>query len=156
MAEIIIKKAEETDWPYIQEKMGKYLLDADNARWQDFFVVKNSGKTVAFARIIDHGEYVELASIGVDYYHRTEGHGVRLLSFLTKEATRLHPGKDIYGVTHRPGFVRKGGFEAVETAPEALEYKKNHKCKDPSRITIMKYKGSIDSGSQDSRSHTVE
>jgi len=139
MEDIIIQKAEEKDWPYIREKMGKYLLDDENADWPDFYVARNGGKTVAFGRIIDHGEYFEIASVGVDYYHRGRGMGVSLLKFLIEEAGKKDPSKDIYGVTHRPGFVERAGFESIEgEGPEEMEHKKHTKCKDPSRIHIVK------------------
>ena len=139
MEYITIQKAEERDWAYIQEKMGKYLLDAEGADWEQFHVARNGEKTVAFGRIIDHGEYFEIGSFGVDYYHRGKGTGVKLLKFLIEEAKKIDPAKEIYGVTHRPGFVKKAGFESIEgKGPEEMEHKKYTKCKDPSRIHIVK------------------
>ncbi len=137
MEDIKIQRAGPEDWPYIKEKLQKYMLDAADADWRKFFIAKNEGRTVAFGRIIDHGDYFEIGSLGVDYYHRGKGIGIRLLSFLVEEAKRLDPRKEIYGVTHRPGFVEKAGFEEIANAPEALECKKS-KCLDPSKIKIMK------------------
>jgi N-acetylglutamate synthase-like GNAT family acetyltransferase len=137
--EIEIQRATEADVPYITEKLKKYILSGDGANWQQFFVAKNNGVTVAFARIIDHGDYFELASLGVDYYHRKKGIGIKLLSFIIEEAKRLDPKKGIYGVTHRPGFLEKVGFKDIGEGPAALEYKKHNKCiLPPSRIKIMK------------------
>ncbi len=138
--QIEICRAEQQDAPYIEEKLQKYVLDATNATWQQFFVLKNNAKTVAFARIIDHGEYFELASLGVDYYHRKKGFGRRMLIFLIQEAERLDSKKPIYGVTHKPDFLKNVGFQEVDIYPDYLEYKKNHICKHPSWIKIMKYK----------------
>jgi len=142
MAELQIEicKAKEEDMPYIEEKLKKYVLDATNADWRQFFVIKNAGKTVAFARILDHGEYFEIASLGVDYYHRGKGLGGKLLRFLVEEARRLDSKKPIYGTTHIPELLGKVGFEEVYSYPEYLEYKKNHICKYPYKIKIMKYK----------------
>jgi len=139
MKEIEIQRAVEADAPYIEEKLKKYILDKDGANWKQFFVAKNNGKIVAFGRIIEHDEYFEIASLGVDYYHRKKGIGVKLLSFLIEEAKRLNPKKAIYGVTHRPGFLKKAGFKEIEKGPEALEYKKYNKCiLPPSKIEIMR------------------
>ena len=139
MEEAKIQRADEKDWPYIQEKLGKYELDGEGADWKDFFVVKSGGKTVAFGRIIDRSDYFEIGSLGVDYYHREKGFGIKLLVFLIEEAKRLDPSKEIYGVTHRPGFVEKAGFkEITQGIPEELEYKRQTKCKKPSTIKIMK------------------
>ncbi len=115
------------------------MLDADNADWPDFFVAKLEAETVAFARIKDHRDYFELASLGVDYYQRHKGIGKAMLFFIRDQAQKLDPGKPIYGVTHRPGFLEKGGFKEAKLAPEALEYKKNNKCLDPAKIQIMRY-----------------
>ena len=142
MEDIKIQRAQQQEWPYIEEKLQKYGLDADNTAWQQFFVARYEEKTVAFGRIIDHGDCLEIASVGVDYYHRGKGIGCMLLSFLVEEAGRLCPEKDIYGVTDRPGFIGKAGFKRISVGPEALEYKKQHKCLDPSRMSMMKWEGS--------------
>ena len=139
MKEIEIQRAAEKDAPYIEEKLKKYILDDDGANWKQFFAAKNNGKIVAFGRIIEHNEYFEIASLGVDYYYRKKGIGVKLLLFLIEEAKRLNPKKAIYGVTHRPGFLKKVGFKKIEKGPEALEYKKYNKCiLPPSKIEIMR------------------
>ena len=137
---IAICRAEKKDRPYIEEKLKKYILDATNIDWQQFFVLRNSGKTVAFGRVLDHGRYFELASLGVDYYHRRKGLGLRMLSFLIEQAKQLDCNKPIYAVTHRPGFLEQVGFKEVKACPEDLEYKRNYICKlDASKIKIMKY-----------------
>ncbi len=138
--EIQICRAEEKDWPYICQKLKNYLLDASNADWSQFFVLKNGGKTVAFARMIDHGEYLEFASLGVDYYHRKKGLGTKMLKFLIQEAKESYSLKPIYSVTHRPEFIGSVGFEEVDSYPEYLQYKRKYRCKlDESRIKIMRY-----------------
>jgi len=141
MNDLIIQHAEEKDQPYIDEKLKKYLLDAEDAEWCRFFVAKHEGRTVAFGRVVDHGGYFEVASLGVDYYFRKKGIGNKMLLFLVGEAKRIDPEKDMYGVTHRPGFLVKAGFEEIPEGPETLEYKRHHKCKlDASKIKIMKLK----------------
>lgn len=109
MQDLKIQRAKEEDFPYIKEKLKNYLLDATNVNWQQFFVAKTNGRTVAFARIIDHGHYFELASLGVDYYYRRKGIGTKMLLFLIEEARRIDKDRPIYGVTHRPGFLKKAG-----------------------------------------------
>ena len=139
MSDVTIEKARKDDAPYIEEKLKKYILDSDNAAWQQFFVAKCDGKTVAFARIIDHVEFFEVASVGVDYYYRKRGIGCKMLAFLAEEAKRLDSHKPIYAVTHRPGFLGKVGFKEVDSGPAPLEYKKHHKCiLPPSKIKIMR------------------
>jgi N-acetylglutamate synthase-like GNAT family acetyltransferase len=138
MEEIKIERAKKKDWPYIREKLKNYILDATDTHWKRFFVAKNNNKTVAFGRIKDYGEYFEIASIGVDYYHRGKGIGTKMILFLVDEAKRINPGKQIYGISHRPNFLKKAGFEEISSAPEALEHKKKTTCKfDPANSRIM-------------------
>jgi len=135
-----IQKAKQEDWPYIQEKLKNYLLDATDATWQQFFVLKNGEKIVAFARIKDHGEYFELASLGVDYYHRKKGYGTKMLEFIIQEAKSMDPNKPIYGVTHKTEWFESFGFQEADTYPEYLDHKKNHVCTYPYKIKIMRNK----------------
>ena len=143
MKEIEIERAKEKDWSYIQEKLKKYILDSTDGNWKQFFVAKNSGKTVAFGRIKDHKEYFEIASLGVDYYHRGKGIGTKILLLLTEKAKRQNPEKPIYAISHKPAFLKKAGFGEIASAPGALEYKKKTICKlDPANSRIMKLKSS--------------
>jgi len=139
MSDVTIKKAEESDWTYIREKLKKYALDSTDAEWHQFFVAKIENKTVGFTRIIERGDAVEIASLGVDYYKRGTGIGKALFKFIVKEAENKYPGKSIFGVTHRPGFLEPFGFKEVDRAPEALINKKYYHCLlDPSKIKIMR------------------
>ena len=139
MDNITICRAQEADAPYIKEKLEKYRLDSTNASWEQFFVTKNGEKTVAFGRIIDHGDFFEVASLGTDYYHRGKGIGTKMLLFLAEEAKKLDCQKPVYLVTHRPTFCQRASFEEITKAPGALEDKKYNKCiLPPSKIKIMK------------------
>ena len=141
--DIQISKAKKEDFPYIQEKIRKYLLDPTNIHWEQFFVAKMKDKIVAFGRIIDHGHFFEMASLGVDYYHRKKGLGKKMLSYLVQQARGKDAGKPIYGVTHVPGFVRGCGFVPVRgNYPDYLDYKRKHICHlDRSKITVVKWRG---------------
>jgi N-acetylglutamate synthase-like GNAT family acetyltransferase len=142
MQKVVITKSQSTDWPYIKEKLHRYALDANHAEWKHFLTAKINGKVVGFARIIDRADYVELASLGVDYYYRKQGIGKKLLAFLIEKARRTYPDKEIYGVTHRPAFLMPFGFKEVKKAPAALEHKKNNECiLEPAKIKIMKLGG---------------
>jgi len=141
MPEIKIRKAQQQDWPYIKEKIQKYLLDGKDIAPEQFFVAELDGKTVGFGRIIDRGLIFEIGTLGVDYYHRKKGIGLELLRFLIEEAKRRDSKKAIYGITHVPGFVMQAGFKEVSECPDELKEKKSTFHIDPSRIKIMKYAG---------------
>jgi N-acetylglutamate synthase-like GNAT family acetyltransferase len=117
----------------------KYALDSNNASYEQFFTAKLDEKIVGFGRIIDRHGVSELASLGVDYYHRKSGIGKALLKFLIEKAKQVYPNNPIYGVTHRPGFLAPFGFKEVEDAPESLKHKKHNECiLDASKIKIMR------------------
>ena len=129
MEKVKIQKATKEDFPYIQEKIKNYILDGRDISWEQFFVAKNGGKTVAFGRLRNHGDYFEIASVGVDYYHRKKGFGFKMISFLTEEAKKLNRQKPLYAVSHIPDFFKKAGFKEVTSAPSALEDKIKTMCK---------------------------
>jgi len=140
MIEIKIEPASEKDFLYIKKKLSKYLLDADNAKWEDFSVAKSTDKTVGFARLIDHKEYFEVASLGVDYYHRKKGIGTKLVKYLVEKAKHIDQGKPIYAVSHIPDFLKKLDFRETTELPAILEQKKTQKCKIyPERSRILKF-----------------
>ncbi len=141
MEKIEIHKAKEKDWPYIQEKIKKYMLDGTDASYEQFSVAKLNGKTVAFGKIFDRGDFFEIGTLGVDYYHRKKGLGVKLLKYLIEETKKIDPKKEIYGVTHVPWFPAKAGFVEVLEYPKAIDDKiKEVFSIDRSKITVMKYK----------------
>ncbi|MBN3038880.1 MAG: GNAT family N-acetyltransferase [Candidatus Omnitrophica bacterium] len=139
-----IAEAKKEDLSYIKEKIDKYLLDATNMDWKQFFVVRLKGKVVAFGRIIDRGECFEVASLGVDYYHRKKGIARKLVSYLISRARKIDPQKPIYAVTHLPAFAQACGFTLVEgDYPRILDHKIKHHCRlDASRIKVLRWKDS--------------
>ncbi len=142
--DIKISKAREKDFPYILGKIEKYLLDSTNIHWRQFFVARIKDSVISFGRIIDHGDFFEIASLGVDYYHRKKGIGAKLLNFLVQEAKRRGFRKPIYGVTHVEQFVSTCGFIPIEdNYPAYLDFKRKHICQlDESRLRVMKWCGS--------------
>ncbi|UCB57684.1 MAG: GNAT family N-acetyltransferase [Candidatus Omnitrophota bacterium] len=142
--DIEISKARKEDFPYIQEKIKKYLLDSTDIHWRQFFVGRIKDKPVSFGRIIDRGEFFEIASLGVDYYYRKNRIGKKMLSFLLEEAQRIDKAKPIYAVTHVKDFAVSCGFVQVkDNYPEILDYKRKHCKLDESKISVMKWKGSL-------------
>jgi len=135
-----IGKVKQKDKLYIQEKLKNYVLDSTDLDWKDFFVARSQSKPIAFGRIIDHGDFFEIASLGVDYYHRKKGIGKKVLKFLAKKAKERSQRKPIYIVTDKPDFFNKVGFQEKDIYPAYLGYKKHCKCKShASKIKIMKY-----------------
>lgn len=142
--DIEICRAEEKDFPYIKEKIKKYLLDGRNIEdYSQFFVARKKGKIVAFGRVLDHGDAFEIASLGVDYYHRKKGIGKKMLSFLVEQARLKDSSKSIYGLTHVEPFLANCGFVKVyANYPDYLDYKRKYHCKlDASQLCIMQWKG---------------
>ncbi|NQU73889.1 MAG: GNAT family N-acetyltransferase [Candidatus Omnitrophica bacterium] len=142
MQNVRIQRTTKKDFPYIEEKLEKYILDGDNIDWRTFFVARLNRKTVAFGRIINHGEYFEIASLGVDYYHRKKGIGRMILLSLAEKAKRRDSRKPVYCVTHSPVFFKKSGFKETKDIPEKLKLKKCEKCKfDSAGSRVMIFSG---------------
>lgn len=143
--DIQICKAETEDLPFTEEKLKNYILDSTVVDWTQFFAARIKDKTIAFGRIIDHGDFFEIASLGIDYYYRKRGIGRKVLSFLVQEARKGDPQKPIYGITHLKQFLAGCGFIQVkDNYPDYLDYKRKHICKlDESRFTVMKYSGGL-------------
>jgi N-acetylglutamate synthase-like GNAT family acetyltransferase len=143
--DIKIGRAGKEDFSYIQEKIKKYLLDATNIDWAQFFVARTKDKIVSFGRIIEHGDFFEIASLGVDYYYRKKGIGKIMLNYLVRKAWQMDGQKPIYGVTHLERFLRACGFVRVaNNYPDYLDYKRRCICRlDKSRINIMKWAGAL-------------
>jgi len=140
MDNVTIGVTKKENIPYIEEKLKKYALDSTDIDWQQFFVAKLENKCVAFGRIIDHGEYFELASLGVDWYHRKKGIGAKMFRFLIGQTTARDKTKPIYIVTHRHNYFSKFGFRDVAVFPDYLGCKRTNKCLlDPSKLHVMKY-----------------
>lgn len=139
--DIEISKAKKKDSFYVQEMIKKYLLDSTNVNWRQFFLARAQDRIVSFGRIVDHGDFFEIASLGVDYYHRRKGIGRTMLIFLIQEASRKNAQKPIYGVTHLERFLASCGFVQVkDNYPVSLDYKRKYICRlDESRISIMKW-----------------
>jgi len=140
MGELKFCKAQKQDWPYIQEKIKKYMLDGTDASYDQFYIAKLGDKTVAFGKIFDRGDFFEIGTLGVDYYHRGKNIGVKLLDFIISEVRKIDASKDIYGVTHVPWFPAKSGFKEVSQWPDFIEEKIEKVFSiDRSKITVMKY-----------------
>ncbi len=141
--DIKIHRAKKSDLAYIQEKLKNYLLDFTKIDWRQFFVARWQDKVIAFGRIIDHGEFFEIASLGVDYYHRRKGLGRKMLAFLVRKAKNTDGQKPIYGVTHVERFVVSCGFMLVkDNYPAYLDHKRKYICHlGQSRISVVKWNG---------------
>jgi N-acetylglutamate synthase-like GNAT family acetyltransferase len=140
MADLTIAKAKSKDFPYIKEKIKNYLLDGNDMHWRQFFVTRFKDKPVAFGRVIDHELFYEIASLGVDYYHRGKGIGKKMLTYLVREARKRDARKPIYGVTHVAKFVSACGFFRVKKDyPKYLDKKRKSCHLDQSKICVMKW-----------------
>lgn len=137
---LTIVKAKRKDFPYIEEKVKNYLLDGKDIHWRQFFVAKLQDKPVAFGRVIDHGIFFEIASLGVDYYHRGKGVGKKIFAYLVREAREKDARKHIYGVTHIAKFFSGCGFFRVKkNYPNYLDKKRKSCHLDESKICVMKW-----------------
>ncbi len=141
--DIQIRKAKKEELAFSQERLKKYVLDSTNIDWEQFFVARLKDKNVAFGRIIDYADSFEIASLGVDYYHRKKSIGKIMLTYLVEKAKRKDSRKPIYGVTHIEHFLAACGFiEVKDNYPDYLDYKRKYICRlDESNFKVMKWSG---------------
>ncbi len=129
------------EWSYIKENLENYWLDDTDAKWEDFCVAKEGERTVAFCRIVEREGYLEIASLGVDYYRREKGIGSKLFRYMLDLIKERDPGREVYVVTDKPDFFRKFGLKETLDVPDELEDKRQNKCRsDASKIKILKAK----------------
>ena len=139
MNTIAIQSAGPEDLAYIKEKIRKYLLDDTDIQLEHFCVAKKKGKTIGFGRLLDHGDFFELASLGVDYYYRKKGIGTQLTQFFIDAVRNQQADKPMYLVTHVPEYFNRFGFREVKAYPHYLRKKRNACRLDRSKITIMRF-----------------
>ena len=126
-AGVEIARAKSEDLPYIKEKIEKYWLDGRGISVEQFFVARNKDcRLVGFIRYVEHPDFYEPATLGVDYYWRGKGIGTMLFGHIMSVIKRDKPA---YILTHIPEFFKKYNFEHTDNYPPEIEQKIKTACK---------------------------
>lgn len=94
-------------------------LDVSNHSREQFRALVMDGEVVGFGRIVQKGEIIELATLGVSKSKRSQGVGEALVAHLSSKYDEL------YLVTVIPEYFKKMGFEEMEQFPMELNGKMN-------------------------------
>lgn len=114
---MIVREASKEDMPYVARVAWRLALDYPGMEKDHFFVAEERGKIIGILGLKDHGEFVEVLSVGV----LEEYQGTRLGKKLVDEALKSVKKRVVYLLTVIPGFYEQFGFRIVEQYPEALK-----------------------------------
>jgi N-acetylglutamate synthase-like GNAT family acetyltransferase len=116
--------AQPEDMPLIEDCIRRFRLDDEDLKAEQFILIRQSGRVVAFGRIKPYGRVYELGSVGVLEDRRGKGLGRRM----TEELIRRFPSRDVYITTDLPAYFERLGFERIDTGPEEIFAKIGRVC----------------------------
>ena len=119
-----LEPARPEDMPLIQECVRGFRLDDEDLKAEQFIVVREEGRLVAFGRIKPYGSVYELGCVGVMEDCRGRGLGRRV----TQELIRRFPTREVYITTDLPAYFEPLGFHRIESGPEEIFAKIGRVC----------------------------
>jgi N-acetylglutamate synthase-like GNAT family acetyltransferase len=114
-----IRSATEADLPFIQETVARLRLDSEDLRAEQFIVVEEGERTVAFGRIKPYRRTFELGCVAVVEGRRKQGIG----KLVVRELIRRFPRRRVYVTTHIPEYFEHLGFVRMTALPRELSEK---------------------------------
>jgi N-acetylglutamate synthase-like GNAT family acetyltransferase len=116
---LCIRSATEADLPFIQETVARLRLDNEDLRPEQFIVVEEGGRTVAFGRIKPYRRTYELGCVAVVEDRRDQGIG----ELVVRELIRRFPQRRVYVTTDIPDYFQRLGFARTRALPRELSEK---------------------------------
>ena len=116
MAERRIAAATPADMPLIEECVRRFRLDDEDLRPEQFVVVREDDRIVAFGRIRPHGAVYELGCVGVLEQERGRGLG----ALVVRELVDRFPAREVYLTSDAPGYFERFGFQQIQNAPAEI------------------------------------
>jgi len=111
-----IRSATEADLPFIRETVARLRLDNEDLRVEQFIVVEEGGRTVAFGRIKPYRRTFELGCVAVVEDRRKQGIG----ALVVRELVRRFPQRRVYVTTDVPEYFQRLGFARTRALPREL------------------------------------
>lgn len=135
---ILIKKAQSDDMPFIKECIEKFRLDDEDLDYRQFIVAVEGSEIVGFGRIRPHKKVYELGCVGVVEGRRKQGMGKMIVEHLIN----IFPTNDVYITTDLIKYFERLGFSTIEPGPKELVEKLQRVCKSKCRegAVVMLYK----------------
>jgi N-acetylglutamate synthase-like GNAT family acetyltransferase len=119
MKECRVRSATAADMPFIQSMVVRLRLDSEDLRAEQFIVVEESGRTVAFGRIKPYRRTFELGCVAVVEDRRQQGIG----ELVVRELIRRFPQRRVYVTTDVPQYFERLGFARTRALPRELSDK---------------------------------
>ena len=116
---LCIRNATEADLPFIQETVARLRLDGEDLRAEQFVVVEEGGRTVAFGRIKPYRRTYELGCVAVVEDRCRQGIG----EIVVRELIRRFPQRRVYVTTDIPEYFERLGFVRTKALPRELSDK---------------------------------
>lgn len=123
--EINIKEPNEAEYEQVLQLVEEFWLDNINMKPEQFTIISDNGKVIAFARMKEYHDALELGTLGVAKDARGKGYGSKLVSHLLNESKQ-----DVYVVTTMLKFNANLGFVIAEEYPESIKKKVDVCAKD--------------------------
>ena len=114
-----IRSATEADLPFIQDMVTRLRLDNERLRAEQFIVVEEGERTVAFGRIKPYRRTFELGCVAVVEDRRHQGLG----ELVVRELIRRFPQRHVYVTTDIPDYFQRLGFVCTRALPREMSEK---------------------------------
>jgi N-acetylglutamate synthase-like GNAT family acetyltransferase len=112
---IVFKQPDGEEFEQVKQMVDEFWLVNENMQPEQFRVISDKGKVIAFARFKEKDDATELGTLGVATELRRKGWGSKIVLHLLGLAKR-----DVYVVTTLFEFNAKLGFKLVDTYPESI------------------------------------
>jgi len=114
-----IRSATEADLPFIRGMVARLRLDGEDLRPEQFIVVEEGERMVAFGRIKPYRRTFELGCVAVVDDRRNRGLG----ELVVRELIRRFPQQRVYITTDSPDYFQRLGFVRTRALPRELSDK---------------------------------
>jgi N-acetylglutamate synthase-like GNAT family acetyltransferase len=114
-----IRSATDADLPLIRDTVERLRLDSEDLRAEQFIVVEEGARTLAFGRIKPYRRTFELGCVAVVEERRGRGIG----EMVVRELIRRFPQRRVYVTTDVPEYFRRLGFTPTRSLPRELSEK---------------------------------
>jgi amino-acid N-acetyltransferase len=115
---MVFKQPDTKEFEQVMQLVEELWLDNETMQPEQFQILSDNGKVIAFGRLREYADATELCSVGVIKEFQNRKLGTEMVNHLLSQAKR-----DVYLVTIVPGFFAKLGFKPVEKLPAPIQYK---------------------------------
>ncbi len=113
---IVFKLPDKQEFEQVKQMVDEFWLVNENMQLDQFRIISDNGKVIAFARFKEKEDATELGTLGVAKDLRRRGWGSKIVLNLLGLAKR-----DVYVVTTLFKFNAKLGFVPVDEYPESIK-----------------------------------